>query len=223
MKKIASLSICILLSTSLYSQVTYVLKAGVSWSSITFNEDVNEQFPGEFDYGYKPGFMIGVALEIPVVPRFTIQPELLFLQKGYKSSYADSEISSSYKTTLNYIEVPAMARLNFGKFYMAAGPSIAFGVGGNYKGTNNYMGLTNEMEGKVKFGEQPDGYNGSKQYINAVDMGLQFGTGVSLKAIVVDLRFGLGLTDIFNEQDVISNSRNRSIQLTVGLPMRSKK
>lgn len=226
MKRIITLSICVLLSTALYSQITFIGKSGVSLSNITFNEDINAQSPGDFKYESKTGFMIGLAMEIPIVAqRFSIQPEVLFVQKGYKEKYDDSESSSSYKTTFNYLEIPAFARVNFGKFYVLAGPSIAFGLGGTYKGsdTSKTIPSTAEHEGKVKFGEEPTNYNGSNLYANAVDMGLQFGAGLNFKVIVIDVRYGLGLSDVFDENHINSNAHNRALQLTLGLPMTPKK
>jgi hypothetical protein len=225
MKKLTALFIMnLMLATSLYSQVKFLAKAGVSWSSVTFNEDINEQYAGDFDYGTKAGFIIGFGTEIPLGgDKFSLQPELLFHQKGYTSKYADTELQDSYKTTLNYLEVPVLARANFGKFYATTGPYVGFGVGGNYKGTNTYQGITTEWEGKVKFGAEPDNYNGSDQYVNAVDFGFQFGAGMELGLVVVDLRFGLGLTDILDKQDLNTKTLNRSLQLTVGYPLVAKK
>jgi hypothetical protein len=225
MKNVTALFIMnLVLATSLYAQVKFLAKAGVSWSSVSFNEDINEQFVGNFDYGSKAGLIFGIATEIPLgCDKFSLQPELLFHQKGYTSKYADSEVSSSYTTTLNYLEVPILARVNFGKFYAATGTYVGFGVGGNYTGTDTYMGITQEHEGNVKFGAEPDNYAGSNQYINAVDFGVQFGAGVKVSVVVIDLRFGLGLTDLIDKRDLSTQTLNRSLQLTAGFPLVPKK
>jgi len=223
MKKLFTLFMSLALATSSYAQVTFLFKGGASWSTVTFDENINEQFVGDFDYGSKAGFIVGLASEISLGDLFVLQPEVLFHQKGYTTKYADSEVSDSYKTTLNYLEVPVLARVNFGRFYAATGPYVAFGIGGKYKGTDTYMGQTVEHEGKVNFGEEPDNYNGSDQYINAVDFGIQIGAGVKVSAIVIDLRYGLGLTDMVDKRDSNTQTLNRSLQLTVGFPIRAKK
>jgi len=208
------------LATSSYAQVTFIPKVGVSWTSVSFNDDINDQYAGDFDYGSKAGLIIGIAAAIPLGgDMFTLQPELLFHQKGYTSKYEDSEVSESYRTTLNYLEVPVLAIVNFGKFYAATGPYIGFGVGGKYTGHNTYQGQTAAHEGKIKFGEEPDNYHGSNAYVNAFDFGIQLGAGVKVSVIVIDLRFGLGLTDLIDKQDLNTQTLNRSLQLTVGFPL----
>lgn len=214
----------LVLATSLYSQVKILAKAGVSWSSVSFDEAINEQFIGDFDYGSKAGLIIGIASEIPLGgDMFSLQPELLFHQKGYTSEYASSEFSGSYTTTLNYLEVPVLARVSIGKFYAATGTYVGFGIGGSYKGNDTYFGYTVKHEGKVKFGAEPENYNGSNQYINAVDFGVAFGAGVKISVVVIDLRVGLGLTDIIDKRDLSTQTLNRSLQLTAGFPLVAQK
>lgn len=223
MKKVITLFImCLALATSLCAQVAFMPKAGASLTSVSFNDDINDQFVGDFDYGSKAGLIIGIAAEIPLGgDMFSLQPELLFHQKGYTSKYAESEMSDSYTTTLNYLEIPVLARVSFGKFYAATGTYIGFGVGGKYKGSNTYLGHTEQHEGKVKFGGEPDNYAGSNAYVNALDLGIQIGAGVKVSVIVIDLRFGLGLTDLIDKRDLNTQTLNRSLQLTVGIPVRN--
>jgi len=182
-------------------------------------------FPGDFDYGQKAGAIVGLATNISLGgDRFSLPPELLFHQKGYTSKYESSEVSSSYTTTLNYLEAPVLARVNFGKFYAGAGTYFGLGVSGKYKGSNTLQGLpTVQHEGKVKFGKEPDNYSGSNEYINAFDFGVQIGAGVKVSVITIDLRYGLGLNDIQEKRDLNTQTCNRSLQLTVGLPIIGKK
>jgi len=212
------------LTTSSYAQVTVIFKGGVSWTYVSFDENINDQYPGDFDYGPKAGAIVGIATNIPLGgDRFSLQPEVLFHQKGYTSKYEDSEESDSYTTTLNYLEVPVMARLNFGKFYAAAGTYVGFGIGGKYKGSNSYLGYTAHHEGKVNFGKEPDNYAGSDTYIKTPDFGVQIGAGVKVSVFTIDLRYGLGLTDINEKRDLNTQTCNRSLQLTVGVPIQRKK
>ena len=82
--------------------------------------------------------------------------------------------------------------------------------------------INERFEGKVKFGEEPHNYAGSNYYVNPFDFGLQFGAGVKVKVVVIDLRFGLGLTDLIDKRDLSTNV-NRSLQLTAGFPIDGRK
>lgn len=85
------------------------------------------------------------------------------------------------------------------------------------------MGHTEHHEGKVKFGEEPDNYGGSNKYVNEFDFGFQFGAGVKVSVFVIDLRFGLGLTDLIDKRDLNTKTINRSLQLTAGFPLGDRK
>ena len=215
---------CLALATTSYAQVGFKLKAGASLTNVTFNEDINTQYPGNFTYGSKAGVVIGLAAEIPLDSnKFTLQAELLFHQKGYTSRYSDTETSSSYTTTLNYLDIPVMARIKLGHFTLGAGPYFAFGVGGKYKGIDSYLSYSAENEGNVKFGKEPTGYSGSNLYANAFDFGFVAAAGVKISVIEIDLRYGLGLIDISDHHDLDTRTLNRSLQLTVGLPIVPKR
>lgn len=59
--------------------------------------------------------------------------------------------------------------------------------------------------------------------INAFDFGLQIGAGVDVSVMVIDVRYGLGLTDLIDKRDLDTQTCYRSLQLTVGFPVGSRK
>ena len=68
MKKIITLFTMILaLVTSSYAQVKIIAKAGATLTNVSFNKDINDQFPGDFKYGSKAGFIAGFAERFPSV------------------------------------------------------------------------------------------------------------------------------------------------------------
>jgi hypothetical protein len=160
---------------------------------------------------------------------FSIQPELNFIQKGSQQEVSFEldgfAVDSKVKSTINYLEVPVLARAQFGsektKFFVQAGPSIAYGLGGKTKLTytmNDGEDVYSESEsGKVKFGDQPEDYDGPDAYIdNRLDFGVQVGAGVTFnERISLDLRYGLGLSDLDDD----NASKNRAIQFTVAVPL----
>ena len=213
--------LCLMLTSAAYGQMRWKFKAGATATFVSFNNEINDQSSGgTYKYGSKYGFVIGLAAAIPLSgDRFYLQPELLFHQKGYSSDFYYASEASSYIMTLNYLDVPVLAKATFGKFFLSAGPYFAWGLGGKYKGTNTYAGITYENEGKVKFGERPDGYSGSNDYVNAFDFGFAGGAGVKIRAVAIELRFGLGLLDLRDKDYLDSPMRNRSLQLTAEFPL----
>ncbi len=82
------------------------------------------------------------------------------------------------------------------------------------------------MNGNVKFGKEPDNYSGDDLYIdNGLDFGLQLGAGYKIaNLIVVDVRYGLGLSNFIDKDSANgiddNKSKNRSFQFTVGFPIK---
>lgn len=233
MKKFTILLImCMAVVTTLYAQVTWMPKAGASFANVAFSDDIKDGWGGSnSDFGSKLGLVLGVAAEIPLGGEmFALQPELLFHQKGYHFEYNDAtsgeEYSEDYNYSLFYLELPVLAKVKFGNFYVAAGPSIGYGLFGMYKGSYTWLGETTDDDGKVKFGNEPDNYEGDDEYVdNALDFGVQLGVGYKISVIVIDLRYGIGLTNLYDQpagSDVDVKSQNRSIQLTIGYPIGGK-
>lgn len=201
-----------------YAQ-TIIPKIGTTFSKMTINED------DEIKYKIKPGFVIGAGISFLLIDDLlSLQPEILFIQKGTKfdlyyvstdgSEYSDDK----YKETVNYLEFPILAKATFGsgvRFHVVAGPSFSFGLGGKYKYESTYtfvgQSSTYNDSGKIKFGENEH---------NRVDIGLQFGGGVTLaEKFIIELRCALGLTDVYSSEDVV---KNRVLQFTVGVPIALK-
>jgi hypothetical protein len=169
------------------------------------------------DQKFNLGFTLGMGFNLPVGSGpISIQPELNFIQKGSKTNLDIFGTTYSSKLKLNYLEVPVLVKATFGsttKFYFNAGPSIALGLGGKMKVTE---GSTSE-EADVKFGE---GEDEETLYVEKkTDFGLQFGGGVIIaEKVMIDLRFGAGLSSLFEDETV----KNNVLQFTVGIPLNLK-
>jgi len=220
MKK--QLTICFALSmllTTAFSQLTIIPKAGITYANIGMSDDMLE---GGEKPKYKVGLQLGAGFEITVNKFLAIQPELLFHQKGWRTDYSEDGFSSKTSALLNYIELPILVEAKFGKFYVDAGPSIALGIGGKYKYEYSSQGDTEKGDGKIKFGKEPDDNEEDIYLDNAVDFGLQMGGGVKAGPLVIDFRYGIGLSNIQDSLDGFNGDwkmKNRSFQLTVGFPI----
>ncbi|QHW00150.1 porin family protein [Spirosoma endbachense] len=183
------------------AQVALVPKAGLNLARIAFDQANNNdtRTRGVFVGG------IGVLIGSPFTV-FSLQPEVLFSQKGYQRAKND-------RFTVNYIEIPVMGRLSLGsnqtRGYLGIGPSYGFAIGGKNRGTDG-------KDVKVEFGDGPGETNRS-------DWGLQFGLGLSQRlgigALQIEGRYGLGLSNISSAE-----SHNRVISFTAGyaIPIRSR-
>jgi len=214
---------------------TIIPKVGLSLATTTaseFEEGV------ENSIGAQPGLSLGVGYTKTIASFgktiFSLQPELLFLQKGFsvesKGEYYEGEaiyeFRADQKFKLNYIEVPVLAKLEFGagkvRFFTYVGPSFSVGLGGKMKGEftfdDGYYSFSEDFESDIIFGDAPadEGDLNEDVYLdNRFEVGAQVGIGATiLNKVSVDVRYGLGFTDLSDDGD----SANRVLQFTVGVP-----
>ena len=234
MKRNIFFAALVLTSAVSFAQVSIVPKAGVTLSKVSSNE---EEF---FDINNRLGFTLGAGFNFAFGEIFSLQPELSFIQKGVKSTYEDSYtdgykfvLSQEINLAVNYIELPVLARATFGtgtKFFINAGPSIAFGLGGKaktsisyktYQGSELLFSESQSENYKVKFGSSSDEDTDDVYIDNRVDVGLQVGLGALIAdKIAVDFRYGMGLTSLSDDSE--NEAFNRVFQFTVGMPIRLK-
>ena len=122
---------------------------------------------------------------------FTVQPELHWLQKGYKLE--DISTGNNVTTTLNYLELPLLLRVNFGgslRVFGFAGPSIGFLLSGTIEGNN---GTTDPTE-----------------YLDDIEYSGYIGIGAGIGTLELDLRYMAGLSDISDSPD-LENVKNSSL------------
>lgn len=223
MKRILSISFCLVLLSIIAKAQTLIPKFGAAVSTISYNQLAADGL----DVQNKIGIVGGVGLEFMLGGKMALQPELLFHQKGWKSSITDTDFNMTQQSTvtINYLEIPILVKVKFGSFYVNAGPSVALGLGGKYtlKESGTYNGT---FDWNIKFGNTLNTSDYEKVdavYINNnIDVGLQVGGGyVVANKIMIDLRYGFGLTNIMDKNDLKDNkSKLRSFQVTVGVPIR---
>jgi hypothetical protein len=209
------------------AQVTIIPKVGASFGNYAYNssevEDEDEKSK------YNSGLTLGAGFNFAAGEMFSIQPELLYIQKGQKYS----EDGDYYKTRFNFIEIPVLVKVSFGsetvKGYVNAGPSLGYALNGKNSFKFSEMGLTVSGSERIKFAEEPaDGgddettyYN--PEFVNRVDLALQFGGGVGFQAgpgmLLLDARYGLGMSKFYKAQEDIDfkgDGKSRTLALTLG-------
>lgn len=227
MKKLL-VAIALVVVVSTHAQ-TIIPKVGMTLS--TLDGETIDQTDYFDSYKYTPGFAFGVGYRIGFGELISLQPELLFIQKGWKNEYGFDDglgYFERYTETvkLNYLELPILLRIALGpdnfKIHINAGTSIGFGINGKYDAEYKYgyPGSISSIpsDGDIKFEEEPEAYEGPDQFIpNRIEFGAQIGGGVTLfNKVMIDVRYGLGLTDLSDDE----KSKNRVLQFTVGVPIR---
>ena len=113
--------------------VLFALVSIVSYSQISWNAKVGmnmSNFTGDADTDMRVGFNVGVGMEYQFTDMWSIQPSLMFTQKGAKLG--------DIKANPMYLELPVMAAARFAvvagqNVVVKAGPYLACGIAGKYK------------------------------------------------------------------------------------------
>lgn len=105
------------------NSLTFGIRGGGNMSSIVNSDDAPS-----FDGQQKFGFHVGAYINLPLADVVSIQPEVLYSQKGYR---ADRSIGNTtiykYRVTTGYIDVPVLVKITPTKnFGILVGPQISF-------------------------------------------------------------------------------------------------
>jgi len=118
-----------------------------------------------------------------------LQPELHWMQKGY--NIEDAVTGDNITSTLNYLELPLLLRVNFGgsiRVFAFAGPSVGYLLSGELNTATESRDATD--------------------YLEETEFNAHIGLGVGLGTFEVDIRYMAGLTDISDAEnlDDVKNS-----------------
>lgn len=175
---------------------------------------------------YLNGINGGISLRYTSEKYFSMicaaQMEVNFSQRGWKEDF-DDETGNSYSRTLNYIEVPLLAHLSWGKeerglqFFVNLGPQFGFFIGDS----EDYIGSWTPEE-------RPQSIRPvyGKEVEKKFDYGIAGGLGVELKTkagnFFVEGRYYYGLSDIYgnSKTDDFGRSANQTIYIRAGYSIR---
>ncbi len=151
------------------------------------------------------GFSIAGVLDIPVAGNFSIQPEIVFIQKGFNQEETFEIFGETFTVKadqiVNHIDVPILAKYAFVNsetlvVYAAVGPVLGYAISGKYKVESN--GEKETMD--INFDD--DG-------LNRFDFGASFGAGAGFGVgpghIIVDLRYVMGFSNLI--KDPVDNEK----------------
>jgi len=194
MKKILLIIIVLFAINFTEAQLYFGGKTGINLSTMSGKNNKNDKS----EHKYISGFQIGGVINYHISDIFSLQTELLFIQKGYVIKYTNSILEEEH-VKYNTIEIPILAQVGFGKkirFYGNIGPYFNMKLSGKretilYNGT-----IINDNINLYK-----DGLNNDMRRL--LDIGLYIGGGISKPLgygiISFDIRFGFGFINNFND------------------------
>lgn len=189
-----------------------IIRGGVNLANIS-----NKDNGGYDDSKMLTSWQAGVIGDFNLTEFLAIQPGLLYTAKGIKFE------NSSQTLTFNpqYLELPVnlvfKTPTGAAKFFAGAGPYVAMGVGGKFKGE----GLVDFSE-KIRFSDDDPLTNeeeGAGAFrVKRFDYGLNGLIGVEASNLVITANYGLGLAKIQSGSNSNSDDANkhRVLSFTLG-------
>ncbi|MFD2783879.1 porin family protein [Hymenobacter rubripertinctus] len=191
--------------------VRFGLKAGGNLSNLS--GDLTDEDRYENKFGFHGGAMLNIGLLDDGF--LSVQPEVLFSQKGFK--YATNEFaigSNKFKyegdRTYNYIDVPVLLKVNADGFYFEAGPQYSYLL----KVKDDSKFSVNGTTATQRTGTQ------DLKNVNRNEIGYAAGLGYQTDAgLMIGIRYNGSFTDFakdgYQDSDV-RNARNQVFQASVG-------
>jgi hypothetical protein len=146
------------------------------------------------------GIHAGVSFQAGITSNFSLVSELYYIRKGGELTANNPLTTKKTILRLNAFELPVLARVHFGKFYMNAGPSIAYNFSGKRK--------IEDVSTAISFSNSTGGFK-------RLDAGVQIGAGymfpIKQKRLALDIRYCYGLTNISYDKEMF----NRGLIISV--------
>lgn len=192
----------VLLPVSAAAQVGGGVKGGLTLGDVPNWADSFDE--AGLSSGQRMGFAAGGFLTISLGSGFMIQPEVLYTQKGKKFDVGADGSSGIFKFEADYVDVPILARLTFGKVvrgYVFAGPSMDFKL--SAKMTTAIVGESEEEED-------------ISDEIENFEFAMVFGGGVEFGPLLLEARWSEGLTNLAKDADA-PDLKSRTFLFLAGL------
>lgn len=206
--------------THYHSNVSFGVKGGVDVSRVFFNPSVHQSF--------QLATTAGVTFRYIEENHFGLIAEVNFAQRGWKEDFEELK-EFSYSRTLNYIQIPVLAHIYFGRrgrFFVNAGPEVGLFLGESTKANFNPAQIATIPGFPVK--------NRTNAQMN-IDVSQKFDYGITAglggefninrrNSLYLEARFYYGLGNIFpsDRRDVFSSSNQMTISATIGYWFRVK-
>jgi hypothetical protein len=226
MKKTATVLIilaALLFMTNGVAQVQLGLQAGANLGNITMDPTQEG-----LELGTRTGFMFGGMLFYSFSPILGLQVEPAYVQKGATADMSLTVLDYPAKIeatfTADYLDIPVLLKASFGdgpvKPYLLAGATIAFLLGDTKLEMDKVI-VTIDGRDEDITSEIPSDEREEKVETKSTDFILNFGGGVLIPLgqvnIFIEGQYNLGLTDVNDEPDDITEIKTTGIQIKAGV------
>ncbi len=174
--------------------ISYGFKAGL------YTANTTEIPAGWSNTSFRNGFAGGVYVADATSVWFSLQPEVLYVMKGFDGT-AGRGSAVNFKGTFSYIEIPVLARYTVrtngrARPYFFFGPSIGINLSANVDIERTNSRTHQTATGSMDYSD----------VMRRTEFGLAFGAGCAVEAgpgaITLDGRFDLGLSKTFTDGEV---------------------
>jgi hypothetical protein len=184
------------------AQMRFGIKGGLNLANVSIS-------PAQT--GFEPksiiSFHAGLVLDASLSESISIQPALLFSQKGYGVSGSSGGVTIDGKATLNYLEIPinvlyhATDALTFG-----AGPYLGYALSGNASTTVTSAGKSQTDSKSLDFDKD----------VKRIDYGLNITAGYEvIEGLIISANYSLGLANINADTSTTTTIKNGVIGFSV--------
>jgi hypothetical protein len=152
---ICALFIC----TALSAQLTYGFRAGLSYSKLLGDQEMDDSGNALDEYRFASGFHIGFSMNYAVTDLFGLRGEVIFTQRGTEYKYdgqsyyflarrsADQRVIlgrriQDYNISMASFEIPVIAYFKVGSFEFSGGLTAAIISSSTGGGTLDFEGVT---------------------------------------------------------------------------------
>lgn len=176
------------------------VQAGINFANATTS-------PTSISTTSRTGLMLGGYVDIGLSDVLSIQPGLMYVQKGAEFSVSAGGTTATATWKFDYIELPVLLMAHFGpsefKPTLFAGPNIGINLKAEAEATSGSQSSTMDL----------------KDDVESIDFALDFGAGGEYQinpttALFANIRYSLGLSDI--DKDGTSSWKSTGVQILVG-------
>ena len=169
--------VCLLVADPSFGQgISGGGKLGMSSSNLSSGD-------ASFESGDKGGFAAGGFVNVAITGVFSVEPQLLFIQKGAKLTALGEEVTLK----LDYLEVPLLGVVTSPRW----GPVRAFVYGGPAFGFN--VSATAAPVGGEDEEDVADDVKGN-------DVAVTFGGGIIVDGLTLEARYTMGVSSIAEDE-----------------------